>query len=229
MNQPRSHGRHWCKEEAAFLGPEQPQPLHSQIAHWSWLSLLCGWISASQNAIGRPRCSTCNSVLSETSSPFKRMELFFFGWGTPETSSAMLNDVVCFWHIYFRENRWRKQTPQWSHKHVSYMFIYIIKKKTPHETIWKIDHQANLHRFEAYISKPDEWFLKMLEPPAEGNHCPEFLRGIWWMKETWRHAMSDVATRLADLLLQCSWSLDVFRCLLSLHVFHIGFYINIYT
>ena len=133
MNQPRSHGRHWCKEEAAFLGPEQPQPLHSQIAHWSWLSLLCGWISASQNAIGRPRCSTCNSVLSETSSPFKRMELFFFGWGTPETSSAMLNDVVCFWHIYFRENRWRKQTPQWSHKHVSYMFIYIIKKKN---TTW---------------------------------------------------------------------------------------------
>lgn len=35
----------------------------------------------------------------------------------------------------------------------------------------------------AYISKPDEWFLKMLEPPAEGNHCPELLRGVWWMKD----------------------------------------------
>lgn len=148
---------------------------------------------------------------------------FFFGWGTPETSSAMLNDVVCFWHTSVRtdgENKHHSEAINMCH-----ICSYIIKKKMPHETIWKIDHQANLHGFEAYISKPDEWFLKMLEPPAEGNHCPELLRGVWWMKETWRHAMSDVATRLqiADLLLQCSWSLDVFRCLSSLHMFHLGF------
>ena len=52
-------------------------------------------------------------------------------------------------------------------------------------------------RTEAYISKPDEWFLKLMEPPAEGNRCPEFLRGIWWMKETWRH------------VIHVEWSLDV--------------------
>lgn len=36
---------------------------------------------------------------------------------------------------------------------------------------------------DVYLSKPDEWFLKMLEPPAEGNFCPEFLRGVWWMQD----------------------------------------------
>lgn len=38
---------------------------------------------------------------------------------------------------------------------------------------------------EAYISKPDEWFLKMMEPPAEGvmvlwgfldGICPGFIK-----------------------------------------------------
>jgi len=36
---------------------------------------------------------------------------------------------------------------------------------------------------DAYISKPDEWFLKMMEPPAEGNFCPEILRGVLWMQD----------------------------------------------
>ncbi|CAK8985385.1 unnamed protein product [Durusdinium trenchii] len=34
------------------------------------------------------------------------------------------------------------------------------------------------------ISNPDTWFLEMMQPPtADMNYCPEFLRGVWWMKD----------------------------------------------
>jgi len=36
---------------------------------------------------------------------------------------------------------------------------------------------------DVFISKPDEWFLKLMEPPPEGNHCPEILRGVFWMQD----------------------------------------------
>eukprot|EP00438_Fugacium_kawagutii_P023468 Skav220964 [mRNA] locus=scaffold1928:290715:294298:+ [translate_table: standard] len=41
------------------------------------------------------------------------------------------------------------------------------------------------------ISEPDKWFLDMMEPPpgrGTENKCPEFLRGVWWMKD-WRDAL----------------------------------------
>ena len=29
-------------------------------------------------------------------------------------------------------------------------------------------------------------FLEMMQPPAaDMNYCPEFLRGVWWMKDPW--------------------------------------------
>jgi len=34
------------------------------------------------------------------------------------------------------------------------------------------------------ISEPDQWFMDMMEPPpGQENQCPEFLRGVWWMKD----------------------------------------------
>ena len=36
---------------------------------------------------------------------------------------------------------------------------------------------------DVYLSNPDEWFLKMLEAPKDGDFCPDFLRGIWWMQD----------------------------------------------
>lgn len=33
------------------------------------------------------------------------------------------------------------------------------------------------------ISEPDQWFMDMMEPPTGENQCPEFLRGVWWMKD----------------------------------------------
>lgn len=35
------------------------------------------------------------------------------------------------------------------------------------------------------ISEPDDWFLRMMEPPEgrEGQPCPEFMRGVFWMRD----------------------------------------------
>ncbi|CAK9090853.1 unnamed protein product [Durusdinium trenchii] len=34
-----------------------------------------------------------------------------------------------------------------------------------------------------YLSQADDWFLRLMEPSTEKNLCPEFLKGVWWMKD----------------------------------------------
>lgn len=46
-----------------------------------------------------------------------------------------------------------------------------------------VRHKYGYEMQDVYLSNPDEWFLKMLEAPKDGDFCPDFLRGIWWVQD----------------------------------------------
>ncbi|CAJ1400276.1 unnamed protein product [Effrenium voratum] len=46
-----------------------------------------------------------------------------------------------------------------------------------------IRHKHGYEMQDVYISDPEAWFLKMLEPPKCGNFCPDLLKGVWWMQD----------------------------------------------
>mmetsp|Transcript_137334 Transcript_137334/g.194327 ORF Transcript_137334/g.194327 Transcript_137334/m.194327 type:complete len:330 (+) Transcript_137334:60-1049(+) len=51
--------------------------------------------------------------------------------------------------------------------------------------LWRcyLRHSQGYEMQDVYISDPDDWFLQILEPPKSGNHCPDFLKGVWWMQD----------------------------------------------